>query len=109
MKKNSHTKNYEGWTVVLDGEVEADGSLGNPTLTVSKLGEDRVYDLYPEYITGFLDDGNEYLHIYTESKKEYIVKLEDGDFLVIDLWSTGDEQPEEIGAWVFGEDLEVSD
>lgn len=103
MREIAHKKEYQGWDVVLDGEVEADGSFGNPQLTVSKLGEDRVYDLYPEYVTGHLDDGNEYLHVYTESKKEYIVKLEDGDFLVIDIWNSAGEA-EEFGAWVFGED-----
>ena len=75
--------------------------VSNNELCVTKDGESRIYNL--DEIESVEHD-EEYITLHCENENYYVVKLEENNFLVIDLYDEYGEHLDEIGCFVFGED-----
>lgn len=85
---------YAGWKATLSFDDE---------LTVTKVGETRVYDL-PRVTK--IEHNLEYIFLTHDGGVFTQVKFEEGDFLVIDRFDKDGDHIDSVGSHVFGEDEE---
>ena len=90
---------YEGF----DGLTWAAELSFDDKLTVTKVGETRVYDL-PRVTK--IEHNLEYIFLTHDGGLFTQVKFEEGNFLVIDRFDKEGEHVDSIGSHVFGEDEE---
>jgi len=82
---------YYGWQFTL---------YNNGTILIVLNGENRLYDI-GEVVK--VEQENDYVFLYHSNGDFTQVKFEEGNFLVIDKFTSEGEFIDSVGSWVFGE------